>query len=92
MKMTSTWALVERRSKIIPFFMYDDYSCSKNCHLQKHSKAWQKYSCFILLVLHMEFFIIFLWILNLVSSVLKFCNIYLVISTLIVVDWGIVHD
>jgi hypothetical protein len=52
----------------------------------------QKYGCFILLVLDMEFFIIFLWILNLVSSVLKFCNIYVVISTLIEVDWGIVHD
>jgi hypothetical protein len=46
----------------------------------------------LLVVLDMEFFIIFLWILNLVSSVLKFCNIYVVISTLIVVDWRIVHN
>ena len=40
----------------------------------------------------MECFIIFLWILNLVSSILKFCNIYVIISTLVVVDWRIVRD
>lgn len=39
----------------------------------------------------MEFFIFLLWILNFVCAVLKFCDIYVVISTLIVVYWGIVH-
>ncbi len=47
---------------------------------------------FILLVLDLEFFIIVLWVLNLVSSILKFCNIYVVISTLVVVDWRIMRD
>ena len=59
--MSSTCATCGKKAQDYPIFWYmcDDYFCSENCHLQKHAKPWQKYRCFVLLVLDMEFVIIF---------------------------------
>ena len=43
--MSSTYATCGKKTQDYPVFcyMYDDYFCSENCHLQKHAKLWQKY-------------------------------------------------
>jgi hypothetical protein len=45
MDMSSTCSSCGKKTQDYPIFCYmcDDYFCSENCHMEKHSRPWQKF-------------------------------------------------